>query len=181
MYELGPGCVYGDSLNMWTIAPVIDLTIRPAPNLFPADQPPECINYSGAGNYKSFGDDIVRLLEEHAGLKSGLTLVEVGCGIGRVAMALAHHYGDQIHYVGFDIVRYGITWCREKISKSHPRYQFHYADIQNDMYNPMGRFAASSFVFPAPNAVCDLCFHSSVFTHMLADEVAIIFRKQHVS
>ena len=154
------------------IAPVIDLTIRLAPNYFSADKPPEWINYAGAGNYESIGDDIVRLLEEQARLKSSLKLVEVGCGIGRVAMALTRHYGDQIHYVGFDVVRFGITWCREKISKLHPRYQFHYADIYNDMYNPMGRLAASSFVFPVPNADCDLCFHSSVFTHMLADDVA---------
>ena len=74
-------------------------------------------------------------------------------------------------YVGFDIVKKGVEWCRENITAGHPNFTFIHADIVNPFYNPKGMVAGDAYVFPAKGGEFDFCFATSVFTHMLQGEV----------
>ena len=64
-----------------------------------------------------------------------------------------------------------INWCRENITPKYPNFRFRVADIKNKEYNPAGRFAASEYEFPYESSSFDFVLLTSVFTHLLPNEV----------
>lgn len=103
---------------------------------------------------------------ERGGLRPTDRVLEVGCGAGRVAIALADDLTGG-SYEGFDISRTAIDWCRDNITPLHPNFQFQIADVYNSFYNPAGRHRARRYRFPYPSGTFDFVFLTSVFTHML--------------
>jgi SAM-dependent methyltransferase len=156
-------------LKYTTIADAIEFLVRNTPLLDGAEAPPAWINYAGAGDFTVLGDHIVRILETRAGLRDGESVLDIGCGIGRNALALARRF-EAISYSGFDVVRFGITWCRKRF-RDRPGFAFRHADIHNSFYNPRGRIAAAEYRFEYPDASFDVAFATSVFTHMPYREV----------
>lgn len=156
-------------LKYTVIADAIELVVRNTPLLDGRDAPPAWINYAGAGDFTQLGDHIVRVLEARAGLRPGESVLDIGCGIGRNALALARRFGT-LPYSGFDVVRFGITWCRKRF-RDRREFSFRHADIHNSFYNPRGRIAAAEYRFEYPDAAFDLAFATSVFTHMPYREV----------
>jgi SAM-dependent methyltransferase len=124
----------------------------------------------GAEQYKAVGRMQVRCLQEHAGLEETDDVLEVGCGIGRIAAPLTQVLRSGTYH-GFDIVPHGIEWCRRKITAQHPNFTFSVSDIYNKAYNPKGKHRASEFEFPFRDRSFDLVFLTSVFTHMLSGDV----------
>jgi SAM-dependent methyltransferase len=160
----------GRYLKYGIAAPIIDSAIALFPPLSASEAPPSAINFAGGGDFLVIGDAIVGSLIELADLKDGETVVDIGCGIGRNGTALSRHFGDRINYLGFDIVRYGITWCRKHFAQNG-RYSFFHADIYNSFYNPRGRINPAEYAFPCRTDSADVVFATSVFTHMQASEV----------
>lgn len=156
-------------LKYTVIADAIEFLVRNTPLLDGDEAPPEWMNYAGAGDFVALGDHIVRLLESRAGLREGDAILDIGCGIGRNALALSRRFGS-IRYRGFDVVRYGVTWCRKRF-RDRPAFEFRHADIHNSFYNPRGRIAAGEYRFEYPDESFDLAFATSVFTHMPYREV----------
>jgi len=112
------------------------------------------------------GEQLVGVFKLHAGLKPTEDILDVGCGIGRVAIPLTQ-YVTSGSYNGFDIIKHGIEWCQTKITASYPRFRFFHANIYNKYYNPGGNIRASEYVFPFADRSFDFVFLTSVFTHML--------------
>ncbi len=133
--------------------------------------PPRGWDFVGGGDFHAQGalhlDYFVRL----GGLRPTDAVLDVGCGIGRMAVALANYLGPTGSYQGFDIVPQGVTWCQQNITPRYPAFEFQLADIANKTYNPRGRLRATDFVFPYPGAAFDFQLSTSVFTHMRAEEV----------
>jgi SAM-dependent methyltransferase len=100
------------------------------------------------------------------GLRPTDRVLDVGCGVGRIALPLADYLAGGT-YDGFDISRPAIDWCRENITPRHPNFRFAHADVYNEFYNPGGRRRARRFRFPHPAAAFDFAFLTSVFTHLL--------------
>ncbi len=50
-------------------------------------------------------------------------------------------------------------------------FRFTHVDLANDTYNPNGQATAASFRFPSDDATFDLVIATSVFTHLLPDEM----------
>lgn len=109
------------------------------------------------------------LLRERAQLRAGEAVLDVGCGIGRLAVALADI--PDLRYSGFDVVRFGITWCGKRF-RDRAGFRFDHVDVHNGFYNPRGRLDPLSLRFPYPDASFDLAVATSVFTHMPFDQVA---------
>ena len=105
-------------------------------------------------------------LIEHEGLKPTHRFLDVGCGIGRMAIPLAGHL-QQGKYHGFDIEKWKIAYCRRTVGHQRPDFAFHHAEVFNKYYNPKGRFRASEYRFPWDDASFDFVLLTSVFTHML--------------
>ena len=125
----------------------------------------------GGRRFAHFGQVIGRLLKEHAGLVSTSQVLEIGCGCGRTAIALAADL-DDARYTGVDIEKVSLNACRENRYLAQKTFNFDHLDVQNDVYNPNGGASARYYNFPFSDAQFDIIFLTSVFTHMLSDDVA---------
>jgi SAM-dependent methyltransferase len=129
----------------------------------------ETASYVGGGGielFKEIGDQLVGWFKLYADLKPTENVLDVGCGIGRIAIPLTQ-YLTSGSYRGFDIIRHGIEWCSAKITPTYPNFLFTHADVYNQHYNPTGAIKATEFEFPYPDRSFDFVFLTSVFTHML--------------
>lgn len=133
-------------------------------------QPPKGMIYTGGGDFKAMGLQALRHFKEMGGLLPNHRVLDVGSGIGRMAIPLTGYLGPSGSYEGFDVVKKGVDWCTERITSKHPNFRFRYISLDNDLYRTDGGSAAS-FSFPYPAASFDFAIVNSVFTHMLPDEV----------
>lgn len=133
--------------------------------------PPESLNFVGDGDFREIGSEFLRHFIELGGLKPNESVLDVGCGIGRMAAPLTRYLDKQGRYEGFDIVSDGIDWSVKNIGSRFSNFRFQFLDIYNRNYNPKGRLKAAEAKFPYPSESFDFVFLTSVFTHMLPDEV----------
>ncbi|MBI2639227.1 class I SAM-dependent methyltransferase [Candidatus Peregrinibacteria bacterium] len=132
---------------------------------------PRRISCIGAGNSLKIREEFLGYFKEFGQLKPWEKVLDVGCGTGRMAAALLSYLDERGSYDGFDIVKSGIDWCTQKITAKNPRFRFTHADIFNKAYNPTGKIHCEEFRFPYPDTHFDFVFLTSVFTHMLPEEV----------
>lgn len=133
--------------------------------------PPKGKIFFGGGPFNEIGEEFFRHFVELGGLKPDERVLDLGCGIGRMAVPLTQYLSKRGSYEGFDVFPKGISWCQENITPRYPNFRFRVADICNKEYNPGGRFAASEYKLPYDDASFDFAFLTSVFTHLLPDEV----------
>ncbi len=133
--------------------------------------PPRGKVFIGGGNYRKLGEVFLQYFIELGHLQKNAAVLDVGCGIGRMAAPLTKYLSTEGRYEGFDIVQEGTDWSKKNITVRFPNFQFQFADIWNKIYNPRGKFQASSYKFPYPDNTFDFCFLTSVFTHMLSSDV----------
>jgi SAM-dependent methyltransferase len=130
----------------------------------------------GAGEFVRDGMTIGGLLRKHAGLTPDSRTLEIGCGCGRNAFALAGFLHDG-NYTGMDVERVALEGARNNPLLRQKRFSFDFLDVRNDAYNPHGRFLAEEYVLPYADASFDVVFMNSVFTHMLTAEVCNYVRQ----
>lgn len=125
--------------------------------------------YVGGGHaeFEKVGKEFFGYFVELAGLKPDERVLDVGCGIGRLAVPLTGYLSSQGRYDGFDIVENAIQWNKSHISRRFPNFYFQHVNVYNKNYNPEGTLEASSYAFPFDDACFDFIFLTSVFTHML--------------
>ena len=129
--------------------------------------PPEKMKFVGNGDFVKIGNEFLEYFIDKAGLKPTDSVLDVGCGIGRMAVPLTRYLAEGVRYEGIDIVPKGIKWCNKKITPVYPNFKFQLADIYNKLYNPKGKFKSSEYRFPYADNSFDFIFLTSVFTHML--------------
>jgi SAM-dependent methyltransferase len=128
--------------------------------------PPRTMYFVGDGDYKAVGLEFRELFTEYGGLKPEHRVLDVGCGIGRMAVPLTGYLAGSGDYHGFDIVKKGVEWCQANITPRYPNFHFLHSDVRNKFYNPNGAYEASSYRFPYDDGSFDFIFLTSVFTHM---------------
>lgn len=99
-------------------------------------------------------------------LQPGHDVLDVGCGVGRMARGLTRFLDADSQYRGFDLGKGEIEWCQENITPIRPNFRFAHADIANTTYNPNGAVKADEFQFPYDDGSFDFVFMASIFTHM---------------
>jgi SAM-dependent methyltransferase len=125
---------------------------------------------NSAEQFKLIGNQIVDWFKSYCNLGPDEKVLEVGCGIGRIAIPLTQHLTSGT-YEGFDIVPLGIEWCQKRVAPRYPNFHFFVADVYNKYYHPKGRYPASEYTFPFDGASFDFVFLTSVFTHMLPKDL----------
>lgn len=135
--------------------------------------PPTRLMFVGGSrrDFRMLGEKWLATFIRVGGLTPSDNVLDVGCGVGRMAVALAGYLDPGAKYRGFDIVPEGIEWCRDAITSRYPRFEFQHADIYNEEYNRNGSLRAADFVFPYGDGEFDFVFLTSVFTHMLPADV----------
>jgi glycosyltransferase involved in cell wall biosynthesis/ubiquinone/menaquinone biosynthesis C-methylase UbiE len=140
--------------------------------------PPVHMIFNGTTSQEEFvrtGDGFTRyFLIDHACLRPDERVLDMGCGIGQKARALAKYLSSTGSYEGIDIVASGIDWCRKQYAR-YPNFNFKLADIYSAHYNPSGKYRAYEYKFPYSDQEFDLVFLSSVFTHMLPRDMENYF------
>lgn len=133
--------------------------------------PPKGKIFIGPGNFRRLGEKLRANFIEFGELKPSDRVLDIGCGIGRIAIPLTQHINKQGSYEGFDIVEEGIKWCTQKISPKFPHFHFRHVALKNDLYNLQTTQPATEFIFPYPDKSFDFVILTSVFTHMQIEEV----------
>ena len=108
---------------------------------------------------------------ERAGLQPHHRVLDVGCGVGRIAYALAYYLDERGSFDGVDVMRPLIEWATANLASRRPNFHFQHVDIYNGMYNPKGTLDANTFSFPYKDAAFDLVTVTSVFTHIQRREL----------
>lgn len=127
---------------------VADLIVR-----HPID---EAMSLAVGGHYEAIGQIELALLRR-VGLTPGASILDLGCGSGRLASALGAS-GVGLQYVGIDVVQQLLDYAA---SKSPPSYRF---------------ILHRELSLPLADASIDIACAFSVFTHLLHEETFIYLR-----
>lgn len=133
--------------------------------------PPRGLWFIGDGDFRKQGNQSLEYFIRFGKLEPDDRVLDVGCGIGRMAIPLTRYLSKAGSYEGFDIVPKGIEWCSKHVTPRYPNFKFSVADIYSKHYNPQGRLHAVDYKFPYPDSSFDFVLLTSVFTHMLPDAV----------
>lgn len=131
--------------------------------------PPRRLQFVGEGDFKATGDEFLGHFRELADLQPGERVLDVGCGIGRMARPLAAYLDGAGSYDGFDPSAVGIGWCQARYP---PNFGFTLVDLYNARYHPTGSLKAAEVRFPYDDDAFDFAILTSVLTHLLEDEAA---------
>jgi len=133
--------------------------------------PPRRMWFVGGGNFKTGGERLCRQMKECAGPEPDHDVLDIGCGIGKMAVPLTKVLSPQARYEGFDIVEDAVRWCSDHITARHPNFRFQVVDLFNSRYNPAGGDSAAGLRLPYPDDSFDFAFANSIFTHLAPDVV----------
>lgn len=128
--------------------------------------PWQSLHNIGPGDFQRSGAGLMRDLIAYAGLTPTDRVLDIGCGVGRVALPLAEHLEATGGYVGFDISRRAVMGCRKRFARPRPDFDFVWLDVRNGDYNAAGAIAETQARFPCDDGSIDLAFAASVFSHV---------------
>ncbi len=133
--------------------------------------PPKGLIFTGSGDYLSIGKHFFGHFQKYCDFTEDSSVLDIGCGIGRMAVPFTHYLSPKGRYEGFDIVKMGIDWCTKNISSRFPNFTFKLIPLKNDLYRLDTDEKAAELRFPYEDSSFDLVFLTSVFTHMLPSDV----------
>jgi SAM-dependent methyltransferase len=130
------------------------------------DPPRHLIGGIGSGDFWQIGSEMVGLTMATARLDRADRILDVGCGLGRLALPLSQFLDERGSYDGFDTSSEYIDWCRSALPLDAERFRFHHFSIASSHYNEQGSVAADAFSFPWPECSFSLAVAVSLFTHL---------------
>lgn len=127
-------------------------------------------------NFDAIGREFVGHFRDLAGLDESSTVLDIGCGSGRMARQLMPvlEHGT---YDGFDIDKRLIDWCEANIAPRNRRFRFKLIDVSNNYYNKDGTVRPEEASFPYPPAAFSLVTACSVFTHLVPGSASRYFEE----
>lgn len=139
--------------------------------------PPWWLRDVGGNNFEATGREFLGHFISLAQLEPDEHVLEIGCGSGRMALPLTSYLSQRGSYTGMDITSASIQWCREHITRRYANFQFLHADLYNKRYNPGGRYHTKDYRFPFPDQNFDFIILTSVFTHLLPEDLENYLRE----
>jgi len=135
----------------------------------PPPLPPDNLRVGvGPGDYWHHGEWTVGLIEQLVGVQRDDAVLDLGCGLGRIAWPLSHRLGWRGRYVGLDAAHVYIEWCEKHLDLPR-RFTFVHADLRTGAYNVEGAIDPASWRFPWGDRTFSLVIATSLFTHLLPD------------
>ncbi|MFZ6002807.1 MAG: class I SAM-dependent methyltransferase [Actinomycetota bacterium] len=122
-------------------------------------------------------------LLQHFGLHRSSDVLDVGCGLGRLAYELASHLDSDGSYSGLDIAPPAIDWLNANYAPRLPGFRFDLLDVHNERFRPEGSEQPEAVRFPFDDAQFDVACAFEVFMHLplagvanYLDEMARVLR-----
>jgi len=100
-------------------------------------------------------------------------IVDIGCGTGLVAISVEPYIEGGGYYVGMDVDKERIDFCKSKYRKS--RYSFKHLDIANTEYHPDAQKKRTKW--PVESSSYDMCTALSVWTHLARKDAIFYFNE----
>jgi len=124
----------------------------------------------GGGDPETVASEVLSVLAKYVHLKSQHTVLDVGCGCGRIAAALTQYLENTSCYVGVDILPALVEFGRKFLSSQYPHFKFLLLDQGNFTYD-WWRLKGSSVDIAKlsqamPERSVDLAISVSLFTHL---------------
>ncbi|MGE0745997.1 MAG: class I SAM-dependent methyltransferase [Rhodospirillales bacterium] len=149
----------------WLVRAVAANRFLPAPPAESADV--------GDGDFRAIGAEFLYHFVTVGGLRPTDTVLDVGCGAGRMAVPLTQYLDPQAgRYDGVDVVRPAIEWCRQAVTARYGSFAFHHLDLHHPIYNPGGTVQTAGARLPVADASVDFVIMTSLMTHLPAAEMA---------
>jgi SAM-dependent methyltransferase len=137
----------------------------------------------GGGNPELVASEIISVLARHVDLGAQRSVLDVGCGCGRIAAGLTQFLNETTDYIGVDIVPGLVEFGRKFITPRYSRFKFLLLDEGNftyDAWRPEGRVVDITKLSEAcPAGSVDLAISISLFTHL--DYAAAVFLLKNIS
>lgn len=142
--------------------------------------PPAELIMDGAGSREEFAASGVHFMHKILIPRCGLTpesaVLDMGFGNGRHARRLTQQLSAGGRYVGFDIVKASVDWCREAYAP-YPNFRFEFAELYSSWYAPHAVTRAEDYAFPCDATAFDIAFGTSLFTHLQPPAAANYLRQ----
>ena len=133
--------------------------------------PPKGLIFTGRGDFLNAGKQFFKHFQKYCEFTPDSSILDIGSGIGRMAIPFTNYLSPKGRYEGFDIVKIGVDWCNKNISSRFPNFNFKLIPLRNDLYLHDTKNKASDLIFPYENESFDFIFLTSVFTHMLPSDI----------
>ena len=131
--------------------------------------PPVEMMFCGDGDYRAIGAEFLGHFIDLGGLTPHDRVLDIGCGIGRMAVPLTQYLHSPGRYEGIDINPDGIAWCSANISPVYPDFRFTRLDLRHPLYNPEGAQETAATRLPFTDETYDFICMVSLLTHLEAD------------
>jgi SAM-dependent methyltransferase len=139
--------------------------------------PPEHMRaYVGPREWERFDNPTGGLVYQHLPPEAYEAVFDFGCGCGRVARQLIQQRPRPERYLGVDLHREMIDWCRSHLSPHARGFEFRHHDVRDSLFNP-GDHKPEVAPFPAADGAFTLVEALSVFTHLVERHAAYYLRE----
>lgn len=103
-------------------------------------------------------------------------VLDFGCGCGRLARQLVQQRPQPREYLGIDLHRAMVDWCRNELAPRAAWLRFAHHDVFNAQLNP-GAGKPRMLPFPARDGAFTLVIAHSVLTHVVEDAAGHYLRE----
>lgn len=133
----------------------------------PRPRPWRVVHNVGGGDFYATGARFFSLFRDAVALKDDASVLDIGCGAGRLTFPICEYLGPQGRYTGFDIAPRALAFAKAHV-RSRAAVELIHADLANAEYARQGD-RAEGYRFPAADASVDAALATSLFSHLLPD------------
>lgn len=119
------------------------------------------------GRYESAARETAALIDRLGVVREGSRVLDLGCGCGAMVAALAERIGEAGNYLGLDVHRPSLDWCRRRWG-SDRRLRFARVAVPSPYGD--GAAATGALRLPPADGEVDFVLAKSLFTHLLEAE-----------
>jgi ubiquinone/menaquinone biosynthesis C-methylase UbiE len=123
----------------------------------------------GGHEAAAFDNPAGTLVYPHLSVELYESVLDFGCGCGRVARQLIQQIPRPRRYLGLDLHAGMVNWCQTNLQPHAPGFDFRHLDVFHASFNP-GQDKPMIVPLPAEDECFTLVEACSVFTHLVQSQ-----------